>query len=129
MDPQAPGPSGLLGSLRGFADGLLGSIHDRVELFSIELHEEKYRLIQIVTWIGAIVFTGMLAIIFASLVVVYCFWETARLAVLGTLAGFYAAAFVGVIVYFRRFLASQPKPFAATLSELKEDRACIPPEN
>ena len=129
MDPQASGPSGLLGSLRGFADGLLGSIHDRVELFSIELHEEKYRLIQIVTWIGAIVFTGMLAIIFASLVVVYCFWETARLAALGTLASVYLAAFIGVIVCFRRYLASQPKPFAATLGELKEDRACIPSEN
>jgi uncharacterized membrane protein YqjE len=129
MDTQAPSPSGLLGSLRGFADGLLGTIHDRVELLSIELHEEKYRLIQIFIWISATVFTGMLAIIFASLVIVYCFWETARLPVLASLAGVYLAAFVGVVIYFRRFLSGQPKPFAATLGELKEDRACIRPEN
>lgn len=129
MDSQAPSPSGLLGSLRGFADGLLGTIHDRVELLSIELHEEKYRLIQIFIWISATVFTGMLAIIFASLVIVYCFWETARLAVLVSLAVVYIAAFAAVLTYFRRFLSTQPKPFAGTLGELKEDRACIRPEN
>src|SRR5207248_1856103 len=61
MDTPAPGSSGLLGSLRGFADGLLGSVHDRVELFSLELHEEKHRLVQILIWISAIVFTGLRA--------------------------------------------------------------------
>ncbi|MEO5959520.1 MAG: phage holin family protein [Opitutaceae bacterium] len=129
METQAPSPSGLLGSLRGFADGLIGTIHDRVELLSIELHEEKYRLIQIFIWISATVFTGMLAIIFASLVIVYCFWDTARLTVLASLAGVYIAAFTAVLTYFRRFLSHQPKPFAATLGELKEDRVCIRPEN
>ena len=129
MNPQAPSPSGLLGSLRGFADGLLGSVHDRVELLSIELHEEKHRLIQTFIWISAIVFTGMLAIIFASLVLVYVFWETARAAVVSGLAALYVAAFVGVLVSFRRFLGRQPRPFAATLGELKQDRACIRAEN
>jgi uncharacterized membrane protein YqjE len=40
MEPRVPGPSGLLGSVRAFADGLLGSVHDRVELLAVELHEE-----------------------------------------------------------------------------------------
>ena len=62
METQTPGSSGLLGSLRGFADGLIGSVHDRVELLSIELHEEKHRLIQILIWISVIVFTGFLAL-------------------------------------------------------------------
>ena len=30
---------------------------------------------------------------------------------------------------FRRFLARQPAPFAATLEEIGEDRACIRPTN
>ena len=129
MDTQVPGPSGLLGSLRGFADGLLGSVQDRVELLSIELHEEKHRLIQIIIWISAVVLTGMLAIIFASLAMVFWFWETARVPVAFGLAGAYAVGFIAVIFYFRRFLARQPRPFAGTLSELKTDRTCIRPES
>ncbi len=129
MDPQVPGPSGLLGSLRGFADGLLGSVQDRVELLSIELHEEKHRLIQIIVWISAVVLTGVLAIIFASLTLVFFFWETARVAVAAGLAGAYAVGFVVVLLYFRGYLAPQSRPFAGTLNEIKNDRTCIPPEN
>lgn len=129
MDPQLPGSSGLLGSLRGFADGLLGSVHDRVELLSVELHEEKHRLIQIAIWISATVILALLALIFASIAVLVVFWDTARVGVVVGLAGAYIAGLVGVVLGFRRYLARQPKPFAATLNELREDRTCIRAEN
>jgi uncharacterized membrane protein YqjE len=129
MDTPVPGPSGLLGSLRGFADGLLGSVHDRVDLISIELQEEKHRLIQILFWVGAIVVMGLLTIVFVSFALVILLWDTARMAAVGGLAGLYLAALVGAIVGFKRYLARQPRPFAATLSELQEDRECIRPEN
>src|SRR5690349_11267861 len=125
MDTHAPSPSGLLGSLRGFADGLLGSVHDRVELLSIELHEEKHRLIQTLLWIGAVFVAGILAIVFASLALVFLFWETARVAVVSGLAAAYIVALVVVVISFRRFLARQPRPFASTLDELQSDRTCI----
>jgi uncharacterized membrane protein YqjE len=66
-----------------------------------------------------------MAVTFASLTVVYLFWESARLAVLGGLALLYTAALIAIIVAFRRYLARQPSPFAATLHEIGEDRACI----
>jgi len=129
MDTHAPSPSGLLGSLRDFADGLLGSVHDRVELLSVELHEEKHRLVQTLLWIGAIVVAGVLAIIFASLTLVFLFWETARVAVVSGLAGAYIIALIVVVISFRRFLARQPRPFSATLEELQSDRTCIRTES
>ncbi len=129
METRAPGPSGLLGSLRGLADGLIGSAHDRLELLAVELHEEKHRLIQIFIWISAIVFLAMLAMVFASLAIVVLFWESARVAVVCTLATIYVGALIGVALGFKRYLKRQPKPFAATLSELREDRECIRPEN
>lgn len=125
MDTSSPATAGILGSLRAFCDGLLASGAQRLELLSVELQEEKLRLIQIFMWISAVVFTGMMAITFASLVLVYAFWESARLAVLGGLALFYAVTFIAVIIAFRRYLARQPQPFAATISELGADRACI----
>ena len=125
MDPNSGEAPGLLHSLRTLGDGLVTGLHSRLELLALELHEEKYRLIQIFFWISGAVFSAVMAITFVSLTLVYVFWESARLAVLGGLAFFYVGAFVTIVVVFRRFLARQPRPFAATLEELQEDSACI----
>src|SRR3954469_3680504 len=124
MDSSAIG-AGWLGSLRGFADGVAASVHDRFRLPALELHEEKFRLIQILIWLTAIVALGFLALIFASLAVLMVFWETARVPVAIGLASGYTLGLVGVVFGFRRYLARQPKPFAATLEEFQEDRTCI----
>jgi uncharacterized membrane protein YqjE len=129
METRTPGSSGLLGNLRGFADGLIGSAHDRLELLAVELHEEKFRLIQIFIWISAIVFLAMLAVVFASMAVVVLFWESSRVAVVCSLAGSYFVALVVAVMGFQRYLKRQPKPFAGTLSELRQDRECIRAEN
>ena len=128
MESASPSSPGLIGSMRALGDGLIASVQDRLELLSVELQEEKFRLIQTFIWISAAVFTAMMAIMFASLTLVYLFWENARIAVLGGLTAFYTAALIVIIVAFRRYVARQPQPFAATLSEIKEDRACIRPK-
>ena len=125
MAPPTPPPDGYLGSLRTLGDALLASVQDRLRLFTVELQEEKFRLVQTFIWISAAVFAGVMAITFVSLTLVYIFWESARLAVLGGLALLYIAALVTIVVAFRRYLARQPDPFAATLHEIGEDRECI----
>lgn len=125
MDPETPAPVGIVASFRALGDVMLGTATDRIELISVELQEEKLRLIQIFIWISAAIFTGVMAITFASLTLVYLFWASARLAVLGGLAVLYASALLVIVIAFRRYLARQPRPFDATLQELKEDRACI----
>ncbi len=125
MATPPPSSTGFLGTFRALGDGLLATVQDRLELFAVELQEEKLRLIQTFVWISAALFTGMMAVTFASLTLVYFFWETARLAVLGGLAVFYTAAMLAIILAFRRFLARQPVPFAATREVLGEDRSCI----
>jgi len=125
METSPPASDGIIGSFRTLGHGLLSTVHDRVELFALELQEEKFRLIQTFIWICAAVFSGMMAITFASLTLVYIFWESARLAVLGGVTLFYIGSLVAIIVGFRRFIARQPTPFAATRQELGEDRACI----
>ncbi len=104
-------------------------LQERAELLTIELQEEKYRFIQIFIWISAAVFTAVLAVVFVSLFLVYMFWDTARLAVLGGLAGFYLIALGVIIITFKKYLARQPRPFSSTLQALDEDRAALQPEN
>jgi len=125
MENATSSRPGFLGSFRVLGDGLLATVQDRLKLFSIELHEEKLRLVQTFIWISAAVFTGIMAITFASLTLVYLFWESSRLAMLGGFTLLYGGALLVIITGFRRYLARQPKPFAATLQEIEEDRACI----
>ncbi len=126
--PTAPAPSGILGALRALGDGLLASAQERLALLALEVKEEKFRLIQTLVWIAAALFAGAMAIAFASLTLVYCFPAGARLAVLAGLTLFYLVALLALVGGLRRFLATQPEPFAATLQELAKDRACIPPK-
>ncbi|MCR6654283.1 MAG: phage holin family protein [Opitutus sp.] len=127
MDTETRSTSspGLLASLRSVGDLLVGSLHDRFELFSLELHEEKHRVLQSLIWLAAAAFCGALALILASFTIVVLFWDTARVAALLSLTGLYAVAAVVLAVRFRRFRAAQPKPFEATIAELKQDRTCI----
>src|SRR6478609_867701 len=129
MEEREPSPPGFLDSLRGLGANLLGTAHDRIELFTVELHEEKVRLVQLLIWIGAIGFAAVMAMTFITLTVVYLFWDSARFAVLGGFAIFYAATLVGTGLAFRKYLARQPRPFDATLQEIREDRACMQNEN
>ncbi|MBW8781336.1 MAG: phage holin family protein [Verrucomicrobia bacterium] len=125
MESRGSASGGFIDSLRGVGDSLLGSLQDRLELLSIEVQEEKFRLIQLIIWVAAAVFAGVMTLLMASVTVAYFFWTDARLGVLLGLTGLYAVLLVVIIVGFRRMVARQPKPFAGTLEEIKEDRACI----
>lgn len=122
-------PRGLLSSLRVLGDNLLAGAQERVELASLELQEEKFRLVQTLIWMSGAIFAVAMTLAFASLTLVYLFWESARLTVLAALTAGYATGAIATVVGFRRYLAHQPRPFSATSDELRQDRACIPPEN
>lgn len=125
MESSTPDAAGFLNSLRNLGDGLLAIVQERIKLFGIELQEEKLRLVQIFIWISAAIFTGMMAITFGSIALVYLFWESARLAVLLGLTALYSGALVVIVLAFRRYLSRQRHPFDATLGEFEKDRECI----
>ena len=129
MDDHGSASPGLIGNLTGLGDSLLGAFQERVELISVEVQEEKYRLVRLIIWLAAGVFAGVMMLSFATLTLVYLFWESSRLAALAGATGFYAIVLAGVIVALRRQFTHQPKPFEATLDTLTEDRACIRRQN
>jgi uncharacterized membrane protein YqjE len=122
---STPPTDGCLGSLRSLGSGLLESAHDRFELFTIELQEEKLRLFQTLMWIGAGVFVAMMSVTFLSLTIVYLLGEAARPVALVSITALYLLAFGAIGWGFRRHLVRQGKAFAGTLSELRQDSACI----
>lgn len=127
MEKNAGRPTGLISAAGSFIDGVLGSAQNRLQLLSIEIQEEKLRLVHLFIWVAAAVFAGMMTVALLTVTVVSFFWDTARFAALGGATLFYAVG-LGILWWqFRRYLARQPQPFAATLGELERDRACIRP--
>lgn len=129
MADSNPDLSVLGNQIRALGDRVLATVQGRLELISIELQEEKFRLIQTFIWISTAVFVTMMAITFASITIVYAFDESLRLIVLGGLTTLYVIAAIVTVICFRRYLARQPRPFDDTLDEIEKDRACILDEN
>jgi uncharacterized membrane protein YqjE len=125
MESSPPASSGFFKNLSGLGDSLLGALQERIELVSVELQEEKYRLVRLIIWGGAAVFAGVMTLSFATLTIVYLLWDTARLAALGGFTLLYGGVLIWVIMMLRRQFTHQPKPFEATIDSLTEDRACI----
>ena len=123
-DERPAAPSGFMASLAGIGENLVATVQERIELISLELQEEKFRVIRMLIWMGAAVFAGVMALSIATLTIVYLFWDTARLGVLTGFTVFYSAALVWVVVKLRGTF-THPKPFQATIDTLSEDRECI----
>lgn len=117
--------SGLRDFLRAFASNLAGILRSRLELFSAELAEEGYRLVQMLIWATVAIFSGIMAFILINVTVVYLFWEEARLTVLISLTLFYTLVLAAIAIGFTRYIKRQRPPFSATIHEFHKDYECF----
>ena len=116
--------SGVWASLKGIADGLLATAQNRVELFAVELQEEKCRVVEAMLCAAAVAAFGMMTLSVVTVTVVILFWENGRWAALAGLSVLYL---VGTACAWRA-LQSRLKTrvaFADTVEEIKKDRACL----
>lgn len=116
---------GLLVSIKHLASSLLAAAQTRLEILATEIEEERVRLEQMLVFaLGAVFCLGMGMVLSVAFVIVY-FWDTHRLAAVGSLAaGFLAlGALLGLILRDRA--KSRPKLFAATRGELAKDQAAL----
>lgn len=116
---------GLSRLLRTVASGFLGAIHDRIERLSLEIEEEKRRLLGVLLRATLVFVFGMTAVLFASAAAAYLFWARSPILVLAalSLAHFLAAVVSGFFLaaYARR----QPRPLDSTLNELAKARTSV----
>jgi uncharacterized membrane protein YqjE len=121
--------AGLAGLLKAIGRNLAAISRSRLELFSIEIQEERHRLIQGLIWASAAIFCGAMAFIMMNITLVYLFWENARLAVLLILTLFYTLLLAAIAIGFGRYLKKQRPPFADTIREFQKDYECFRGEN
>jgi len=124
MDPRSEGNAGLLGSLRRMAALFVATLANRFELFIVELQEEGRRSLRLLIWTAAAGVCALMALILLNFLVLAIFWESARLPAAAGLLLFHIGAALYGVRRARRLLR-ESAPFAATLEELKKDRACL----
>lgn len=123
--------SGALGSLCDLARAVTDTLNDglslmetRLRLMSLELQEEKGRIVGLLVWTALSVLFAMLAIVMVTFTVVYLLEGRQRVVALILFAVFYSlAAVVSGLVIRKKLLST--RPFSQTLEEFKKDRGCF----
>jgi uncharacterized membrane protein YqjE len=129
MGDSPPPPAGIVESLRRLGRSSVAALQNRFELFSVELEEQKIRLVRVLVFAGAVIFLGNTALLALSAAIVVLVGESARLAVLIGLTVIYVGAAVAAFLALRKELRSAPPPFQETLNELKKDSEWLNPRN
>jgi uncharacterized membrane protein YqjE len=119
------GHSGLLDPLWGMLDTALATALNRLEIFRVEVREEKLRIFQIILLASALIVLGTLALAMAAFAIAMVVWQEGSLIVLPCVIAAYA---IGAWLAWRALRArlSGEAPFAASVNELRKDRECIP---
>jgi uncharacterized membrane protein YqjE len=119
-DTEQPSFS-LSGSLRRIGNSLLSLLQNRIDLFALELQEEKQWLVATILWAGAAMFFCGLAIIFVGFTIVWLVPDTARPWVLAGLSTLFVILAATGVTGLRRLLREKPSAFSESVSELKKD--------
>jgi uncharacterized membrane protein YqjE len=122
MPDKASPPHGILASVRRLCDTGLGLLQNRVELFALEVEEQKARLVRVLLLAALTVFLGNTAVLVITATIVVVVGPKARVPVLIGLSLFYVLAALLALLALRKEMAAAPPPFDDTVSELKKDR-------
>jgi uncharacterized membrane protein YqjE len=123
MAEPTDSPPGLLASLKRLGRTLLAIAQNRLELLLVELQEERRRAIKALLLLLAVGVLGLMTLVVGTFTLVVIFWEN-RVIVLSGLTLAYLLAVAGAYWKLCRLLHDW-SAFAATLAELKKDRAWI----
>ena len=115
----------LLDSARTLLGTCIGILETRLELVATEIQEEKSRLLGIVT-LGAIAFVLLsLGLVFLSITITVLLWDEHRLLALGIFSAIFLLGGGAAFFVVLRNATSHHRLFAASLAELKNDRAAL----
>jgi len=124
MDEPAVTFGQMVAAAKRFGRRLLTIGENRIELFSVELQEERERLFRALFLLVGMGTFGLLAAISFSGLIVVLIWPHSPV------MAFLALTFLhlgGALVLFWRFklLLRDWKSFSATIDQLKKDRECL----
>jgi uncharacterized membrane protein YqjE len=128
MDQPGESGKGILASLRRLLKTGFAIAQNRLELFLVELQEERLQVFDILLLLGVVlILAGMTLLVVTVTIVVLCL-RADRLGPIVVLILIYLAA--TCVAGWRLYLRWKGwAPFSATVAELKKDKACLDEKN
>ena len=125
MNPGPTNTSGWFGLLWRIGVSLSALLRSRFELFTVELQEEKLRLLNLLLWLGLAAAIGTAGVLVAIATLAFWLWTMAGYAGLIGLAVATLAIASAILWGIRSRIRTGPKPFAQTVAEFRKDGACL----
>jgi uncharacterized membrane protein YqjE len=116
---------GLFGSVRQMLATAIALAHTRLELFTTEIEAEIQRGVVLLIWAFVALFFAGLTVLMLALTVVIAFWDDHRLLAAGLMTLLFLAVVVVAGLVLRTKIAHRPRLLAASIDELKRDRAAL----
>ena len=127
MDDSSQEPGGLLTTGKRILRSVCDLAQSRLELFLVELKEERIRVFDALVLVLVGVVFGLLTLVLLTFTIVLIFWDQ-RVLVLVLLTSLYGLG-AGAAFWTLRKRLQDWQVFPATLDELKKDRACLDKQN
>ncbi|WP_072340620.1 MULTISPECIES: phage holin family protein [unclassified Pseudomonas] len=127
IDESSSSEAGTKATARRLGAALLGLLHSHVELFGMELQEQKARTVSLLLFAGLALVFGLLLLVGLSALVLILVWDTYRLAGIIGLCLFYLLAALFCGLRLKAAIYDESSPFHATLEELANDRERLLP--
>ena len=123
---HAPGAEGFLVHIRQLAASLLGHAAMRVELLSIEVQEEKVRLVWLAISAALVSALLIVSVVMAAILILVFYWDTPyRVNAAAWLAGIFSVCTMGSGLYLAAQLRVSSTLFTTSASELRRDASAL----
>lgn len=113
--------AGFLESLRAVSATVLDVLRIRVELISLEWHEEQERGKEVIVLAVVAALLLALGLLVLTLFVIVLFWDSYRLPAIGVVALLYVGGGVFSLMAMRKKMHDRQPIFSATLKEFADD--------
>jgi uncharacterized membrane protein YqjE len=112
----------LIASLGLVTRNALGLLLSRLELAALELSEVRNHLLQLVLVFALAIAVGSLALIYATVTIVWLAWAVIGWVILPIITCVFLLIAVGLVLYARGLIRGGKLSLPATMAELKSDR-------
>ena len=113
--PTHAGPAGRISA------SLIEGLHLRLELFALEMSQERDRVVARVVLCVVLALSAFLLLLSLHAALLVVFWDSYRVQVSVAMVAFYAIVVVTSLLMLRRRKRTQEEPFAATQQVLRRD--------
>lgn len=114
--------SGWTAAARRLASNSVGAVQNRIELFALELREEKNQAVGVLIWVCVTVLCALMALVAFTATVILFVPQDKRAYAAGGFLILYLALAVFAFLKARARMSDETPPFSATIDEFRKDQ-------